>query len=157
MRGGRGRGFSTSGAPRGREFDRVSGTGRGKEVSKEGAGGHNWGSATEEARTAEAGNGEAVAENAEGEADAAVEEVAEEIDTTLTFDEYQKQIAAKRAGKLFEAVKEDTSALKKQFEGAKFKKVRLQIRSKPKGACVPACWCPRPHFLPPFCWIFIAY
>lgn len=127
-RGGRG-GFTG----RGREFDRISGTGRGKEVSKGGAGGHNWGSADEEARKAE--HGEVAAEEAapavegeekpEGAAAAATEgaaeapaPVVEEVDTSKTFDEVIAEREAKRTGALFAVAKEDTSKLMEQFKGA---------------------------------------
>ena len=132
-RGGRG-GYSG----RGREFDRISGTGRGKEVSKGGAGGHNWGSAEEEARKAEQGTSEEAAPAAEGEAAAegaeakpaaegeaaapaapAEPEVVEP--PTKTLDEVLAERAALRTGAMFATVKEDTSKLMEQFA---------------KGACV---------------------
>ena len=123
-RGGRG-GFSG----RGREFDRISGTGRGKEVSKDGAGPNNWGSASEEARKAE--NGEAAAEGeaapegaegaaAEGEAPAPESRPEREQEPevkTRTIDEELQERNAKRTGALFEVVKVDNSKLMEQFKG----------------------------------------
>ena len=133
--GGRGTGRAGF-AGRGREFDRYSGTGRGKEVSKGGAGAHNWGNEDEVARKAEHGDeaaegsaeegaavvvaaGEA-AEGAGEEAGAVAVEVVppvEEVDNTVTFEEIEKQRAAKRQGEMFAVAKEDTSKLMAQFSG----------------------------------------
>jgi hypothetical protein len=116
-----------------RVFDRhLSGTGRGKEVSKGGAGGRNWGSADDEVRAATGGEAAAEGEAApaaagEGaaEAEVAAAPEPEEVDNTKTYEEYQKELAAKRAGALFatSSAKADTSGLMKQFAGAQVKQV----------------------------------
>ncbi|EFA85213.1 hyaluronan/mRNA binding family protein [Heterostelium album PN500] len=84
-----------SGAPRGRQFDRKSGTGRpAGEVKKGGAGKGNWGSQTQEVQNTEAAV--AVTETTEETATAvaATTETAETQapkDTNITLEEYQKQ------------------------------------------------------------------
>jgi len=125
-RGGRGA-HREGWSGRGREYDRISGTGFGKEVAKEGAGAHNWGSikddvkaGAEGAAAAEATEGEKpAAEGAEGAAAAAPEAPVEEVDNTITLADAEKARSAKREGTLFATAKEDTSALMSQFSGVK--------------------------------------
>lgn len=109
-RGGHREGFSG----RGREFDRKSGTGRGSEVSKGGAGPHNWGSAVEVVKPEGEVVEEGAAPAAEGEAEAPA--YVPEVDNTRTYEDIEKERAAKRSGAMFETVKEDTSELQAQFK-----------------------------------------
>jgi plasminogen activator inhibitor 1 RNA-binding protein len=116
-RGGKppGGGRKTPHTGRGREFDRhVSGTGRGKETAKEGAGKFAWGKEGDETK-------EPIVET-EGEVAEAVEAepvVEEEPDNTLTLEQHNKLVAAKREGALFQTVQADNSALLKQLGDAK--------------------------------------
>lgn len=88
-----------------RQFDRhVSGTGRGKEVAKEGGGARNWGKPGDELteQAAPASATEAGAEGAAAAEGAGAEAAEEEVDNTMTLQEYEaKVLAEKRKGEEF--------------------------------------------------------
>ncbi|ETV98572.1 hypothetical protein H310_08695 [Aphanomyces invadans] len=106
-----------------RHFDRKSGTGRGKEVSKSGGGARNWGNEDDKAeQAAEAAVDEAVADEAKEIAaeEAAVPEVAvveEEVDNTITYEEYlAKKKEARSNGELF--AEKELRTVENDFDGA---------------------------------------
>merc|ERR1712238_550710 len=110
-----------------RTFDRRSGTGRGKEIKKGGGGARNWGSDKNEARKAE-GTIDEVGEVPKTEEpektdavtaleDPIVEKNEEEIDNTMTLEEYLKAKASSESA-LFKKKKEE--------------KIKMDITFQPK-------------------------
>jgi len=86
---GGGRGTGRGGR---REFERKSGTGRGKEIKKGGGGARNWGSDKNEARTAEGSITEGINEESPDISEEKAEEpIVEEVDNTISYEEYMKQ------------------------------------------------------------------
>ncbi|RQM26288.1 hypothetical protein B5M09_003458 [Aphanomyces astaci] len=105
-----------------RNFDRKSGTGRGKEVSKSGGGARNWGNEDDKTeQAAEAAVDEAVADEAkEIAAEDAVPEVAvveEEVDNTITYEEYLASKKSSRSNDELFADKE-LRTVENEFESA---------------------------------------
>lgn len=150
-RGGRGRGQKHHGyvpPKRGFEHDRsVSRTGRGKEVQKGGHGKFNYGKEGEEVQateqTAETPKEENTTPAAEGAQAAEKKPVEEEVDNSVTYEEFKKQQAEKK--KAIEAlvskskdrqadqIKYDTS-IAKFVEKPEEKKAEAPAAEKPKKA-----------------------
>jgi plasminogen activator inhibitor 1 RNA-binding protein len=120
-----------------RTHDRQSGSGRGREGKKQGGGSHNWGVDTEDHRSAVIPEEQPSQAEEKTPIDNQMDEIlaivsaeaeAEEIDTSMTLDEFQAKLKAERekASEIFGAVKEK-SVDQSEFSGGTLRQKESQL------------------------------
>jgi plasminogen activator inhibitor 1 RNA-binding protein len=135
-----------------RAYDRRSGTGRGTETKKEGGGSRNWGSEKNDARKAQGpvdetavptleevdvNNGEEPVLTTEGEQEPEeVQEVVEEVDNTVSYEEYLKSKARPEselfAPKAIREVENEFAALKPKVAVEEAFLAPLETKQRPR-------------------------